>query len=137
MEVNWNWLTGTELGINRNNDRNSGHYVVASPPPYGDQLQWCRWWQFFYFAIITNHCIFVQGASKKGGYCFMISISVLNSKLLGIYFIWKIRSIDPSGVQKTFCTISESWYIVQSKYCFAYTSAPWYGTEMLLYSKQS
>ena len=51
----------------------------------------------------------LQGVSKKGGICLMISISVkLNTNLLDIYLNLKVGSIDPSGVQKHFCTISGS-----------------------------
>ena len=51
----------------------------------------------------------VQGASKKRGICFVISISIeLNTNLLGIYFSGKRGSIAPSGVHKHFCTISGS-----------------------------
>ena len=53
--------------------------------------------------------IYIQGVSKKRGICFMIIISIkLNTNLLGIYLIWKVGSIAPSGVQKQFCTISGS-----------------------------
>ena len=49
------------------------------------------------------------GGLKKSGICFMISISVkLNTNLLDIYLILKVGSIDLSGVQKHFCTISGS-----------------------------
>ena len=51
----------------------------------------------------------VTGCLKKRGICFVISISIkLNTNLLDIYFIGKMGSIAPSGVQKHFCTISES-----------------------------
>ena len=37
----------------------------------------------------------------NGGICFMISISIkLNKNLQGIYFIWMVRSLALSGVQK-------------------------------------
>ena len=51
----------------------------------------------------------IQGVSKRSGICFMISISIkLNTNLLDIYLILKVGSIDLSGVQKHFRTISGS-----------------------------
>ena len=53
---------------------------------------------------------------KKREICLVISISIkLYTKLLGIYFIWKIRSIAPSGVQTIFCKILGSCDISKSK----------------------
>ena len=63
---------------------------------------------------LNQKCGQVQGASKKRGICFLISISIkLNTNLLGIYLICKVGSIAQSRVQKHFCTISGSRGISQ------------------------
>ena len=65
-----------------------------------------------YWTIISTH-----GVTKKSGIGFMISIFFkINTNLLGIYFILKVRSIGPSGVQKNFNTIALSQDINKSKW---------------------
>ena len=66
----------------------------------------CLKWVSHVFTILFP---WVQGVSKKSGICFMITISIkLNTNLLGIYLIWKVGSIAPSGVQMHFYAISGS-----------------------------
>ena len=49
----------------------------------------------------TQTGFYYTGCLKKKGICFMIIISIkLNTDLLGIYLIWKVVSIAPSGVHK-------------------------------------
>ena len=89
--------------------------------------------------------VLLYRVSQKKGICFMIIISIkLNTDLLGIYLIWKVVSIAPSGVHKHFCTISGSRGISKEifldsiiPFLFAYISAPWYHTNIVLYSRCS
>ena len=63
-------------------------------------------WTFSKYLVLFH---VIQGASKKRGICFAISISIkLNTNLLGIYLSRKMGSTALSGVQKHFCTISGS-----------------------------
>ena len=52
-------------------------------------------------------CVLKYRVSQKKSGISTISIK-LNTNLLEIYLILKVGSIDPFGVQKHFCTISES-----------------------------
>ena len=66
---------------------------------------------------IFNFALMYRMPQKKV-WCFMISISIkLNTNMQGIYLIWKVGSIVPSGVQKYFWTILESRDIRKTIWC--------------------
>ena len=65
----------------------------------------------------------LKGEAKKTSLNFRQSFSLISPATnietwlkAGMYFIWKVRSIAPSIVQKHFCTISQSRDISKSKF---------------------